>query len=240
MFDRFLINRVRVENCVLIITIDGPAGAGKSSIAHQVADRLGFDFLDTGAMYRAVTYGALSSDIQMDDADSLSRFAAQIQLRWCDQKILLNGIDVSDKIRTPDVTKAIRFLADIPAVRDQLSQHMRRIADDHDIVTEGRDQGTEVFPNAQCKVFLTATPEERARRRQQQLADAGQTLSVEEILLAQNQRDLEDRMRAVGRLRAASDAVVIQSDGLTPDEVLEKVLATVEVCIERQRSNVSD
>ncbi|WP_145417734.1 (d)CMP kinase [Planctomycetes bacterium K23_9] len=224
----------------MIITIDGPAGAGKSSIAHQVADRLGFDFLDTGAMYRAVTYGALSSDIQMDDADSLSRFAAQIQLRWCDQKILLNGIDVSDKIRTPDVTKAIRFLADIPAVRDQLSQHMRRIADDHDIVTEGRDQGTEVFPNAQCKVFLTATPEERARRRQQQLADAGQTLSVEEILLAQNQRDLEDRMRAVGRLRAASDAVVIQSDGLTPDEVLEKVLATVEVCIERQRSNVSD
>lgn len=219
----------------MIITIDGPAGAGKSSIAHQVADRLGYEFLDTGAMYRAVTFGALRIDLSLDDAKALSDFVASIRLAWQDQKILLDGEDVSAEIRTPTVTKAIRFVADVPAVREQLSRHMRQIAQGRDVVTEGRDQGTEVFPNAECKVFLTASPEERARRRQQQLAAGGQHLSVEEILMAQNQRDLEDRMRPIGRLRAASDAVVIHSDGLTPDEVLEKVLKTVESCVSRQR-----
>ncbi|MGB7347599.1 MAG: (d)CMP kinase [Pirellulaceae bacterium] len=219
----------------MIITIDGPAGAGKSSIAHQVADRLGFEFLDTGAMYRAVTFGALRAGVVMSDADSLSDFAACVQLHWVDQKIFLNDEDISEQIRTPEVTKAIRFVADIPSVREQLSHHMRRIAADRDIVTEGRDQGTEVFPDAHCKLFLTASPEERARRRQQQLAAVGEDHSVEEILVAQNQRDLEDRMREVGRLRAATDAIVIQSDGLSPDEVLAKVLETVEVCISQQR-----
>ena len=219
----------------MIITIDGPAGAGKSSIAHQVADRLRFEFLDTGAMYRAVTLGAQRSGIAMDDSDALTQFAGNVHLEWSDQKIYLDGEDVSAAIRTPEVTSAIRFVADIPTVREQLSAHMRRIASDRNIVTEGRDQGTDVFPNAECKIFLTASPEERARRRQQQMADCGKHLSVDEILIAQNQRDLEDRMRSIGRLRPAEDAVVIQSDGLSPDEVLQSVLETVEQCIAQNR-----
>lgn len=220
----------------MIVTIDGPAGAGKSSIAHQVADRLGFEFLDTGAMYRAVTYGALQNDIDLSDADALAEYAATIMIRWEDQHIYLDDVDISQQIRNPVVTKAIRHLADIPRVREQLSKQQRRIAAGRDIVTEGRDQGTEVFPDAECKIFLTASPEERARRRQQQMADAGKVMTVDEILMAQNQRDLEDRMRDVGRLRAASDAVVLQSDGLSADEVLEKTLEIIESCVQQQRA----
>jgi cytidylate kinase/pantoate ligase/cytidylate kinase len=220
----------------LIVTIDGPAGAGKSSIAYQVADRLGFEFLDTGAMYRAVTLGAIRAHVKMQDAAALAKFAAGVQLRWEDQKIYLNGQDVSQEIRTPSVTKSIRYLADIPSVREELSRLQRSVAEGRDVVTEGRDQGTEVFPDADCKIFLTASPEERARRRQQQLAESGRQLSIEEILMAQNQRDLEDRLREVGRLRAAPDAVVVQTDGLTSDEVLQRVLEIVEQCIEQQNA----
>lgn len=220
----------------MIVTIDGPAGAGKSSIAHQVADRLGFEFLDTGAMYRAVTYGALQNDVDLNDPDALAQYASTITLRWEDQCIYLDDVDISEQIRSPVVTKSIRYLADIPRVRDQLSQQQRRIAKGRDVVTEGRDQGTDVFPDAECKIFLTASPEERARRRQQQLADAGKQVTVQEILVAQNQRDLEDRMRDVGRLRAAPDAIVLQSDGLSADEVLEKVLEIVENSTQKQRA----
>ena len=218
----------------MIVTIDGPAGAGKSSIAHQVADRLGFEFLDTGAMYRAVTLGAIRAGCDLNNPHEIIEYAKSVQIRWEDQRIFLNDQDVSVEIRTPEVTSSIRFVADIPDVRQELSEQQRVIAKGRDIVTEGRDQGTEVFPDADCKIFLTASPEERARRRQQQLADAGKHMTVEEILIAQNQRDLEDRLRDVGRLRAAADATVLQSDGMTPDEVLERVLEIVEGCIESQ------
>ena len=221
----------------MIVTIDGPAGAGKSSIAFQVADRLGFEFLDTGAMYRAVTLGAIQTEIPLDDAEALTEFAASVELQWKDQRVSLNGKDVSQEIRTPTVTQAIRHLADIPSVREQLSRQQRKIADGRNIVTEGRDQGTDVFPNAECKIFLTASPEERARRRQLQLAEQERVLTIDEILAAQNQRDLEDRMRDVGRLRAAADAVVVESDGMSSDEVLERVLSIVEDCIVNQKVN---
>jgi cytidylate kinase/pantoate ligase/cytidylate kinase len=219
----------------VIVTIDGPAGAGKSSIARQVADRLGFEFLDTGAMYRAVTLGAIRAKIEMDDVDSLVQFAERVQLRWENHRIYLDGDDVTDEIRTPVVTGAIRFLADLPPVRRQLSSQQRRIAKGRDIVTEGRDQGAEVFPDADCKIFLTASPQERARRRQQQLIETGRQLSLEEILKAQDQRDAEDRNRPIGALRPATDATVIESDGMTPDEVLQRALEIVEGVVESNR-----
>ena len=212
----------------MIVTIDGPAGAGKSSIAREVAERLGFEFLDTGAMYRAVTLGAIRTAIDWEDVEALVQFAAQSHLDWNGNRIFLNEQDVTDEIRTPTVTSAIRHVADIPTVRRQLSLHQRRIAEGRNIVTEGRDQGSEVFPDAQCKIFLTASPEERARRRQQQLALAGRQLSLEEILSAQNQRDLEDSRRRVGALRAAEDAVVIESDRLTQEQVVHQILEIVQ------------
>jgi cytidylate kinase/pantoate ligase/cytidylate kinase len=221
----------------VIVTIDGPAGAGKSWIARQVADKLEFEFLYTGAMYRAVTLGAIRANIDLEDIDALVNFASGIQLGWVDHRVILDGVDVTDSIRTPDVTAAIRYLADLPAVRYQLSLQQRRIAEGRDIVTEGRDQGSEVFPDAECKIFLTASPVERARRRQQQLAESGRHVQLEDVLKAQDQRDAEDRQRPIGALRPADDARILESDGMTLDEVLQRAIEIVEESIESNRVN---
>lgn len=223
----------------MIITIDGPAGAGKSSIARAVALDLGFAFLDTGAMYRAITLGAMRRGIAWDDVPELVRYAREAQLSWNSDRIDLDDEDISTEIRTPDVTSHIRFIADPPEIRGCLTLQQRRIAEGRDLVTEGRDQGTEVFPDAQCKVFLTASPEERARRRQRQLIAEGREITFEEVLMAQNQRDLEDRMRPVGRLRAALDAIVIQTDGMDTHTVKQTVLETIRNCVESEAANPS-
>ncbi|MCM2372033.1 (d)CMP kinase [Aporhodopirellula aestuarii] len=215
----------------MIVTIDGPAGAGKSSIARDVAEELGFAFLDTGAMYRAITFGAMRAGVPLDDVEALVAFATDAELTWNDDRIDLDGQDVSEEIRTPAVTSNIRFVADPSEIRGCLTEQQRRIARGRDIVTEGRDQGTEVFPDADCKIFLTASPEERARRRQLQLAAAGRAVSLDEVLAAQNQRDQEDQLREVGRLRAADDAIVIQTDGMDPDQVKQAVLDAVRSCL---------
>lgn len=211
----------------MIVTIDGPAGAGKSSIARQAARELGFEFLDTGALYRAMTFGVLRSGIDLSDVPELIRYVRRADLTWKGHRIYLDGQDVTAFIRSDQVNAAIRSIADVPEIRDHLSQKQRQIAEGRDIVTEGRDQGAEVFPHARCKIFLTASPEERARRRQRQLADEGQPVPLEDVLAAQNRRDLEDRLRPVGRLRAAADATVLATDGMTPEQVLERVLKIV-------------
>lgn len=221
----------------VIVTIDGPAGAGKSSIARQVADRLGFEFLDTGAMYRAITLGAIRSQVEFDDPAAVIGFAEKARLRWEEHRLFLNETEVTEEIRSPIVTDSIRFVADVPEIRSILSQRQREIAQGRNIVTEGRDQGSEVFPDAECKIFLTASPEERAKRRHQQLADTGRPIPLDEILRAQNRRDEEDRNRPMGALRPADDAVVLESDGLTTEEVLERTLQIVEKAIEANQVN---
>jgi len=210
------------------VTIDGPAGAGKSSIAKQVSQRLGFEFLDTGALYRAVTLGAIRQRIEFDDSDALVRFSKSVQLQWKNNRVLLNRDDVTDDIRSPTVTDAIRYVADLPDVRNQLSKLQRRIAKGRDIVTEGRDQGTDVFPNAECKIFLTASPEERASRRQHQLSENGRFMAIEEVRRAQDLRDQQDYNRPVGALAQADDSVVISSDGMTPEQVVDQIVQVVE------------
>jgi CMP/dCMP kinase len=211
----------------VIVTIDGPAGAGKSSLARQAADSLGFEFLDTGAMYRAVTLAAIRADIDWRNADELVALARKLHIEFRDRRVWLDDQDVTDLIRSPSVTDVIRHIADLPAIREILTQKQRQFAEGRNVVTEGRDQGSEVFPDAQCKIFLTASPEERARRRQQQLAEIGRYVPLEDILAQQNRRDLEDRMRPIGRLRPAPDAIVLHSDGLSPDDVLLEVLRIV-------------
>lgn len=211
----------------MIVTIDGPAGAGKSSLARQAADSLGFEFLDTGAMYRAVTLAAIRADVDWRNADQLLALARKLRIEFRDRRVWLDGQDVTDLIRSPSVTDVIRHIADLPAIREILTEKQRQFAAGRHVVTEGRDQGSEVFPDAQCKIFLTASPEERARRRQQQLAEIGRFVPLEDILAQQNRRDLEDRMRPIGRLRPAPDAIVLHSDGLSPDDVLLEVLRIV-------------
>ena len=211
----------------MIVTIDGPAGAGKSSIAKIAADRLGFEFLDTGALYRAMTLAAIRAQVDFSDTQEIIRFSSTVDIQWDGQRVLLKGEDVSAQIRTPPVTDAIRFVADLPEIRSRLSQIQRQVSTGRNMVTEGRDQGSEVFSDAECKIFLTASPEERARRRHQQLADMGRPVPLEEILRAQDRRDEEDRSREIGALRPADDASIIESDGMTTEDVLELILKIV-------------
>jgi len=212
----------------VIVTIDGPAGAGKSSIAKTVAERLGFEFLDTGSLYRAMTLAAIRAQVDFENSKEIIEFSSGVEICWNGTQVLLNGEDVSEQIRTPTVTDAIRFIADLPEIRARLSEIQRQVAIGRNVVTEGRDQGSEVFTDAECKIFLTASPEERARRRHQQLADMGRPLPLEEILRAQDQRDEEDRQRPIGSLRPADDAIIIDSDGMSSEQVLELILKTVQ------------
>lgn len=211
----------------MIVTIDGPAGAGKSSIARQAADSLGFEFLDTGAMYRAVALAGIRADVDWNDSAALVRLAKKVNIEFRDRCVWLNGNDVSQLIRTPSVTDVIRHIADVVEIRELLTQKQREFVNGRDVVTEGRDQGSEVFPQAQCKIFLTASPIERAKRRQQQLSEAGRYVPLEDIIAQQNRRDEEDSSRPVGALRPAEDAIILNSDSLSLDEVLLEVLRIV-------------
>ncbi|TWU46314.1 Cytidylate kinase [Rubripirellula tenax] len=224
----------------MIVTIDGPAGAGKSSIARQVADELGFEFLDTGAMYRAITLGAIRRQIEFDDIDGLIQYARLARLRWEECRVYLDDVDVTDDIRTPTVTAAIGRIADIAEIRSLLSMQQRKIAEGRDIVTEGRDQGSEVFPDAECKIFLTASPTERAIRRHQQLAEAGRHMAIEDVVAAQKRRDFEDENRPVGALRAADDAILLHSDGMSPDEVLRRAIEIIRATTETAQIRRTD
>jgi CMP/dCMP kinase len=211
----------------MIITIDGPAGAGKSTVARALARRLGFRFLDTGAMYRAVALAALRRGLDWDAADDLARLARKLDIRTLGQRILLDGEDVTDAVRTSEVTAVTRYAADNPKVREFLVELQRKLAADDDVVTEGRDQGTVAFPRAECKIFLTASPAERARRRLLDLQSQGEPVTLEQVLAAQERRDREDAARAVGPLLPAADAVTVSTDGMTLEEVVVKLQSLI-------------
>lgn len=221
----------------MIVTIDGPAGAGKSSIARKLAERLGFEFLDTGAMYRAVTLAAIENGVAWEETDRLESIAKQMVFKWSGESLCVNDVDVTEGIRSPLVTESIKHIADLPAVREVLSIKQREHSDGRDLVSDGRDQGTEVFPNAQYKFFLTASAQERAIRRQKQLSDAGKHIPLDEVLAAQNRRDAEDKSRPIGALRPAADAVFVSTDGMTPEQVLDHVQQIVEASIELRTSS---
>jgi cytidylate kinase len=225
----------------MIVTIDGPAGAGKSSIARRLAERIGFQFLDTGAMYRAVTLAALRAGLGDGDAPQIAALAETLAIDLAHERTILNGEDVSAAIRTSDVSAAVYLAADNLAVRRRLVKLQRQIAGSRDTVTEGRDQGTVAFPQAECKIFLTASPEERARRRHAELAARGEGISLSSVLAQQHDRDLRDANRPVGALVKAPDAVEVWTDGLGPDEVidrLEKIVREKMPKVEEQTSNV--
>lgn len=207
----------------MIITIDGPAGAGKSTVARTLARRLGFRFLDTGAMYRAVALAGLRRGLDWAVPDDLAQLARRLDLRVAAERIFLDGEDVTEAVRTLEVTAVTRYAAQNPQVREHLVDLQRQAAEGENIVTEGRDQGTVVFPHAELKVFLTASPEERARRRLRDLQLQGEPVTLEQVLAAQQRRDREDACREVGPLVAAADAITLCTDGLTLDEVVAKL-----------------
>jgi cytidylate kinase len=212
----------------MIVTLDGPAGAGKSSTARALAARLGWCYMDTGAMYRAVALTALHRGIPLDHADRLAELAESITIEFRDGRVLVDGGDVSAEIRTEAITQATRPVADAPPVREAMKRVQRRMAAGLDVVTEGRDQGSVVFPHATLKVFLTAAPEERARRRHREEQVRGSDASLAAILASQTRRDEGDRTRAVGAMKPADDAVILETDGLSPDEVVERLVAMID------------
>lgn len=212
----------------MIVTIDGPAGAGKSSVARLLAERLGFRFLDTGAMYRAVTWAALERQIDLADVPTLAKFAQSLDLTIRGDRVLVEGRDVTGEIRTSAITKQIFHAAGNAGVRSRLVDLQRQVAAGQNVVTEGRDQGTVAFPDAQCKIFLTASAEERARRRQLDLASRGEEIAWEVVLADQNERDRRDENREVGPLRRAPDAIEFRTDGLDQEEVVAQLVTFVQ------------
>jgi cytidylate kinase len=211
----------------MIITIDGPAGAGKSSAARSLARRLGFHFLDTGATYRTVALAAVRRGLDWDDPDALAQLARSVTITVNETQVTLDGETVTDEIRTYAITSVTHYAATNPDVRAHLVDLQRQMAGEDDVVTEGRDQGTIVFPDAACKIFLTASPEERARRRWRDLTDRGEQLKFDEVLAGQRQRDERDRSRSVGPLKVAPDALEVSTDGLSADEVVDHLEAVV-------------
>lgn len=211
----------------MIVTLDGPAGAGKSTVARALAARLGFRFLDTGAMYRTVALAGARRGLDWNDPAALVELARKIKIELCDNEVLLDGEDVSREIRTSEVTALTRYAANNPGVRAILVEQQRRIAGDDDLVTEGRDQGTVVFPQAECKIYLTASPHERALRRHRELAARGEDVPFEQLLAQQNQRDESDASRTVGPLARPADAVELCTDGLSQEEVIDRLEAIV-------------
>jgi CMP/dCMP kinase len=205
---------------IMVIAIDGPAGAGKSTVAKAVATALGFTYLDSGAMYRCVALAALRAGADVDDAGQTGRIAGAIRIEFADGRVVLDGDDVTDEIRAPDVTAAASRVSVHPEVRESMVAQQRALIESGKYVAEGRDIGTVVSPEAPLKVFLTASPEERARRR---AAETG--AGAAEVLAAQSARDARDRGREHGALRPAGDSVEIDTTGLDADEVTARVVA---------------
>jgi len=219
----------------VIITIDGPAGAGKSTVARALARWLGFRYLDTGAMYRAVALAGLRRGLAWDQPEDLAQLADELRIEVAGDRILLDGEDVTEAVRTSEVTAVTRYAADNPRVRQRLVALQRAAAAGQDVVTEGRDQGSLVFPGAECKIYLTASPDERARRRLGDLEAQGKAELLDKVLDDLNRRDGEDVRRPVGPLVRPPDAVEINTDGLTVDEVVGRLESLVRR--RRQASN---
>jgi cytidylate kinase len=206
----------------VIIAIDGPAGAGKSTIARSLAQRLGFTYIDTGAMYRSVALWALRLNLDLDDMLRLEQLSREARIEFAAGRVLLNGEDVTEAIREPHVSDAASRVAACPGVRRAMREEQRRIGETGPAVMEGRDIGTVVFPDARVKIFLDATADERARRRASELG-----ASVEQVAQDMAGRDRRDRTRAEAPLTQAPDADYIDSSGLTPVQVEEAILKRV-------------
>lgn len=209
------------------IAVDGPSGAGKSTIAKLVAKDLGIDYIDTGAMYRAVGYKAFSSSVKPDDQDAVKAMLDDTDIDFVQGDIILDGEVVNDKIRTSEISQQASVYSAIPEVREKLVELQRKMGTKKSVIMDGRDIGTNVLKDAEYKFFLTASAEERAERRHKELLEKGEEISFEEVLNDIKQRDHNDMTRKLNPLRKADDAIEVDTAGLTIEEVVGCVLKEI-------------
>jgi cytidylate kinase len=212
----------------LIIAIDGPSGAGKGTVARAIAAELGYRHVDSGAMYRAVGWKALRDGVPLGNEAEVAALAESSPVTFGQTSVAIDGVDVTRAIRTPEIDRAAAAVARLPRVRAILVERQRALGADGGIVMEGRDIGTVVFPHAEVKVYLDASPEERARRRASDPAHTGVPAAVAEVATLLTLRDEADRTRTASPLYAAPDAVVVDTTGKGVDEVVKEVLGVVE------------
>ena len=210
------------------IAIDGPSGAGKSTIAKAVASRLQIDYVDTGAMYRAIGYKMSANQIPAEDQQAVNDMLATTDIDFRSGDILLDGEVVNDRIRTPEMSRMASVCAAIPAVREKLVEIQRSMGRRKSVIMDGRDIGTNVLKDAEYKIFLTASAEERADRRFRELQERGESQTYEEVLEDIRQRDHNDMTRELNPLRKAEDAVELDTTGLNIDQVVDRVLRIVQ------------
>jgi len=218
----------------LVITLDGPAGAGKSTVAKALSSRLGISYLDTGAMYRALTLKALRLKMDLSDEEALSALAGHTEITFKEMpdgslNITLDGEDVAVAIRTPQVTNNTYYAARTPGVRALMVAWQRAIGQDRSIVTDGRDQGTVVFKDARYKFYIDADLEERVGRRYKELVAAGKNVDLDQLRIDMHERDQKDFTRAVGPLKKAPDAITVDSTGLTIEGTVDKIMKLIDL-----------
>ena len=211
-----------------VVAIDGPAGAGKSTVARAVAEALGYVYVDTGALYRGLALAARERGVDWDDGPALAALAAELDLSFGpDGRLRVDGVDRDDDIRSPEIGQGASQVSAHPEVRAALLGLQRALGAEGGVVLEGRDIGTVVFPDAEVKIFLTAAPEERARRRLRDLAARGVKADYDEVLAAIRARDARDERRAIAPLRPAADAVLLDSTGLSLEAVVDRIVRRV-------------
>ena len=205
------------------IAVDGPSGAGKSTIAKAVAQRLGIDYIDTGAMYRAIGYKMLKKGINVDDLEGIQRLLDTTEIDFSKGDIILDGQVINDLIRTPEISKQASSCSAVGIVREKLVDLQQKMGGAKSVVMDGRDIGTVVFPDAEYKFFITASPEERAKRRYNELIEKGQKVNYDQVLADITDRDHNDSTREITPLRKAEDAIEVDTTNMTIEEVIDYI-----------------
>ena len=213
---------------MLRVAIDGPGGTGKSTIAKAVAERLGLEYIDTGAMYRSIALKSVRLSVPLDDEPKVIEMLADTVIDFNDNKVYLDGEDVSGQIRTNEISMAASTISKLGPVRAKVDEVSKRLAATKDVVMEGRDIGTAVIPDAEVKIFMTAAPEIRAKRRYEQLVAAGKPANLEEIKEDIEKRDYQDSHREINPLKQADDAVYMDTSDMSIDENIDAVCAVIE------------